>query len=90
MKASAITLVEHAGRATFGLYRGMFEFGAAARRGIMSLVCVCTVLSAALVVAVLFFVSVNQVLLRLWTRAMDMCPWGNSWIYAHPVVRSIV
>ena len=68
----------------------MFEFGATARRGIMSLVCVCTVLSIALVVVVLFFVSVNQVLLRLWTRAMDICLWGNSWIDEHPVVWPIV
>ena len=90
MKAGPTIVVRQEERATFGLYRGMFEFGAAARRGIMSLVCVCTVLSIALVVVVLFFVSVNQVLLRLWTRAMDICPWGNSWIYEHPVVRSIV
>ena len=52
--------------------------------------CFCAVLSIAFVVVVLFFVSVNQVLLRLWTRVMDVCPWGNPWICESPVVRSIV
>ena len=52
--------------------------------------CSHAVLSIAPVAVVLFFVSVNQVLLRLWTRVMDICPWGNSWVYENPVVRSIV
>jgi hypothetical protein len=94
MKAAATSFLEvgmaRLDRATFGLYRGMFEFGASVRRGIASPVCICVVLSIARVAVVLFFVSVNQVLLRLWTRVMDICPWGNSWIYESPVVRSIV
>ena len=40
--------------------------------------CFHAVLSIALVVVVLFFVSVNQVLLRLWTRVIDIDSWGNS------------
>ena len=35
----------------------------------------------------LFFVSVNQVLLRLWTRAADTGPWGFSWVGQGPAVR---
>jgi hypothetical protein len=53
----------------------MFEFGVSVRLGIMSRVYVCAVLSAAFAV-VLFFVSVNQVLLRLWTRVIGINPFG--------------
>ena len=56
----------------------------------MSLACDCIVLSIALVAVVLFFVSVNQVLLRLWTRVMDIYLWGNSRIYENTAVWSIV
>jgi hypothetical protein len=45
----------------------MFEFGASVRRGIASPACKHAVVSAALAV-VLVFVSVNQVLVRLWAR----------------------
>ena len=43
----------------------------------------------------LFFVRVNQVLLRLWTRVIEIGPWGNSlwvcaWVGGGPVVRPIV
>jgi hypothetical protein len=66
------------GCATLGLYRGMFEFGVNMRLGNASRVYIYAVLSAAYIAVELFFVSVNQVLLRLWTRVMDVCPWGNS------------
>jgi hypothetical protein len=45
----------------------MFEFGAMVRRGIASPACKHAVAAAALA-AVSVFVSVNQVLVRLWTR----------------------
>ena len=50
-----------------GLYRGMFEFGVIVRRGNASPACKHAVATAALAV-VLVFVSVNQVLVRLWAR----------------------
>jgi hypothetical protein len=43
--------------------------------GIMSRVCGRAVAAAALAV-VLFFVSVNQVLVRLWARAIGINPFG--------------
>jgi hypothetical protein len=45
----------------------MFEFGVMVRRGNASPACKHAVAAAALAVA-LVFVSVNQVLVRLWTR----------------------
>ena len=53
--------------ATFGLYRGMFEFGLILRLGNASQV----VWSWPFVLpgwVALFFVTVNQVLVRLWAR----------------------
>jgi hypothetical protein len=50
-----------------GLYRGMFEFGAVARRGKAS-PAACRAVIWPPVAAVLFFVRVNQVLVRLWAR----------------------
>ena len=65
------------------LYRGMFEFGAVTRRGNASPVCWCAVMTAALA-AVLVFVSVNQVLVRLWARVIQISVVG---LKAGPVVR---
>jgi hypothetical protein len=67
----------------------MFEFGVTVRPGIMSRVCDRAVASAAMAAA-LFFVSVNQVLLRLWTRVIDIDRWGNPRIGRGPAVRPIV
>jgi hypothetical protein len=56
------------------LYRGMFEFGTTERPG-QSVPGVLFVPSMRLpVAALLFFVSVNQVLVRLWTRATNVVP----------------
>ena len=49
----------------------MFEFGVIVRRGITSPACKHAVAAAALAV-VLVFVSVNQVLVRLWARAAQI------------------
>jgi hypothetical protein len=51
----------------------MFEFGIIVCPGIMPRVRVCAVMAAAKV-AVLVFVSVNQVLVRLWARATKADP----------------
>ncbi len=57
-------------------YRGMFEFGVSVGLGIASWMCGCAVGSAASCglpgVAVLFFGTVNQVLVRLWARVLGM------------------
>ena len=57
-----------------GLYRGKFEFGRNGRPG-HSVPGVLFVSSMRLpVVAKLFFISVNQVLVRLWTRVTNVVP----------------
>jgi hypothetical protein len=83
------------------LYRGKFEFGTTERPG-QSVSGILFVLSMRPpVVAMLFFVSVNQVLVRLWTRATNVvpafvalliCGWaGNEQTNENgPVVRSYV
>jgi hypothetical protein len=53
----------------------MFEFGAPVRRGIASPAGKHAVAAAALA-AVLVFVSVNQVLVRLWARVIAINPSG--------------
>jgi hypothetical protein len=53
----------------------MFEFGVIVRRGITSPACKHAVAAAALAV-VLVFVSVNQVLVRLWARVVKINPLG--------------
>jgi hypothetical protein len=53
----------------------MFEFGVIVRRGNASPACKHAVAAAALAV-VLVFVSVNQVLVRLWARVITINPFG--------------
>ena len=69
-----------------GPYRGNFEFGASVRRGMASPVGKHAVAVAALAV-MLVFVSVNQVLVRLWARASR--DRSSDWPEA-PAVRSYV
>ena len=69
MRAASRRSVGHAGRATIGLYRGCSEFGLIMCLGKASWMCGCAVcIGCSSGAVVLFFVTVNQVLVRLWAR----------------------